>query len=340
MTARLKRMPLELRWGLPLVAVAYLLPYYLGEVELFTAGRVLILALFATSLNLLLGQTGLVSFAHAAYFGLGAYTIALVAIHTEISPILALLGAPVVAGAIAYVTGRFALRATELYFALLTLALSQLIYVIVFQWYGFTKGDNGIHGIDMPAFLDDVVNAYWFVAVVALIGLGALSVVFRSPFGAALTAIRDNRQRASFIGIDVSKHEALAFTIAGAFAGLAGALFAIFNREAYPNLLYWTANATPIFIVLIGGMYRFLGPLVGAVVYVLLDEQITRDTQYSNLVLGVILLVIVLAAPGGIIELGERVWAKLRGRTPQLAREGTAEPPAAQSDPRGAGGAA
>lgn len=339
MRARLRRVPPELRWGLPLAAFVLLLPYYLGEVELFTASRILILALFATSLNLLLGQTGLVSFAHAAYFGLGAYTIALVAIHTEISPMLALVAAPFVAGAVAYVTGRFALRATALYFALLTLALSQLIYVIVFQWYGFTRGDNGIHGIEMPAFLDDIVNAYWFVAAVVLVGLAALSIVFRSPFGAGLSAIRDNRQRAGFIGIDVSKHEALAFTVAGAFAGLAGALFAIFNREAYPNLLYWTANATPIFIVLIGGMYRYLGPLVGAVIYVLLDEQITRDTQYSNLVLGIILLVIVLAAPGGIIELGERLWAKLRGRSPDLASTGAGDAPV-QPDPRGAGGPA
>jgi branched-chain amino acid transport system permease protein len=324
MIARLKNVPVELRWGVPLAVVAYLLPYYLDELELFTASRILIFALFATSLNLLLGQTGLVSFAHAAYFGLGAYTVALVALHTDINPLLALVAAPFVAGAIAYVTGRFALRATELYFALLTLALSQLIYVVVFQWYGFTRGDNGIHGIAMPTFLDDVVNAYWFVAAAVLLGLGVLSLIFRSPFGAALTAIRENRRRASFIGIDVRRHEALAFTLAGAFAGLAGALFAIFNREAYPHLLYWTANATPIFIVLIGGMHRFLGPLVGAIVYVQLDEQITRDSRYANLVLGAILLVIVLAAPGGLIELGERLWTKVRGRRPRLAPEGAA----------------
>ena len=321
MIAKLRTVPIELRCGLPLAVVAYLLPYYLDEVELFTASRILIFALFATSLNLLLGQTGLVSFAHAAYFGLGAYTLALVSVHTDLNPLLALIAAPVVSGAIAYVTGRFALRATALYFALLTLALSQLIYVIVFQWYGFTRGDNGIHGIGMPAFLDDPVNSYWFVAAAVLFGLGALSVIFRSPFGASLAAIRDNRRRAAFIGIDVRKHEAMAFTLAGAFAGLAGALFAIFNREAYPNLLYWTANATPIFIVLIGGMYRFLGPLVGAIVYVLLDERVTRDTEYSNLVLGAILLVIVLLAPGGLLEVGQRLWAWIRGRRPRLARE-------------------
>jgi branched-chain amino acid transport system permease protein len=298
--------------GLALVAV--LLPFFLTQIELYTASRIIILALFATSLNLLLGQTGLVSFAHAAYFGVGAYTAALLWLHLDLSPLWGIPLSIPVGAAVAFVTGAFALRAVRLYFALLTLALSQLLFAIAFQWYSFTRGDNGIHGIRGPAFLDSIANSYWFVTVIALLGMIALRFVVTSPFGAALVAIRENRQRASFIGLNVKRYELAAFTIAGAFAALAGSLFAVFNREAYPNLLVWTANATPIFVILIGGMFRFIGPTIGAVVFVILEETVTRQTLYSNIVLGVILLTIVLVAPDGIEGIAERILARFRGR--------------------------
>ncbi|CAN5481346.1 hypothetical protein BH20ACT23_BH20ACT23_27770 [soil metagenome] len=297
-----------------LVAVAAAAPFFLKEIELFTATRIVILALWATSLNLLLGQTGLVSFAHAAYFGAGAYTSALLWLHLDWSP---LIGVPLsipVAAVIAFVTGAFALRAARLYFSLLTLALSQLLFVGVFQWYSFTRGDNGIHGIEVPEFLFSIANSYWLVLAIAVVGLIGLRLIATSPFGAALLAIRENRQRAAFIGINVKRYELAVFTIAGGFAGLAGALFAISNQEAFPNLLFWTANATPIFVILIGGMFRFGGPLIGALVLVVLEETVTRETLYSNLVLGSILLVIVLVAPAGIEGIAERLLARVRDR--------------------------
>lgn len=309
-----------------LILVAALLPLVLTEIELFTASRIIILALFATSLNLLLGQTGLVSFAHAAYFGVGAYTSALVWLHLGLSPLLGIPLSIPVGALVAFVTGAFALRAVRLYFALLTLALSQLLYVIAFQWYSFTRGDNGIHGIEVPRFLDSIANSYWFVLAIAAGGMIALRVVAVSPFGAALAAIRENRQRASFIGLNVKRYELAAFTIAGAFAALAGSLFAVFNREAFPNLLFWTANSTPIFVILIGGMFRFVGPLIGAVVFVILEETVTRHTLYSSFVLGVILLVIVLVAPEGIEGIAERILARLRGRDPAADGSGQKTP--------------
>lgn len=296
--------------------VAALGPFFLKEIELYTASRIIILALWATSLNLLLGQTGLVSFAHAAYFGIGAYAVALVWEHLGWSPLVGIPLSIPLGAVLAFVTGAFALRAVRLYFALLTLALSQLVYVIVFQWYSFTRGDNGIHGIDMPGFLDSIANAYWFVLAVMVVAMLGLRTIAASPFGAALVAIRENRQRASFLGINVKRYELAAFTIAGTFAALSGALFAVFNREAYPNLLFWTENSVPIFIILIGGMFRFWGPLIGAVVYVLLEETVAGQTEYSHFILGVILLVIVLAIPGGIEGLGEKVLARFRKADP------------------------
>lgn len=304
------------RWQVAVVVVvvlsAALAPFVLREIELFTAARIVILALWATSLNLLLGQTGLVSFAHAAYYGIGSYTVALIWLHLGWSPLLGIPVAIPIGALFALVTGLFALRAVRLYFALLTLALSQLVFVIAFQWYSFTRGDNGIHGIEVPEFLDSTVNGYWFVLAVTLIAMLALWVIARSPFGAALVAIRENRQRAAFVGINVKRYELAAFTVAGTFAAVAGALFAIFNREAYPNLLFWTQSSIPIFVILIGGMFRFWGPMLGALVYGLLEEQIAGQTEYSHFIFGVILLVIVLLIPTGVEGLGEKVAARLR----------------------------
>lgn len=307
----------SLAW-LAVVAVAALAPFVLTEIELFTASNVVILALWATSLNLLLGQTGLVSFAHAAYYGIGAYTVALIWLHLGWSPLLGIPLAVAVGAVLALLTGLFALRAVRLYFALLTLALSQLVYVVVFQWYSFTRGDNGIHGVEVPEFLDVTANAYWFILAIAAVAMVGLAIIARSPFGAALVAIRENRQRAAFVGINVKRYELAAFTVAGTFAAVAGALFAVFNREAYPNLLFWTQSSVPIFVILIGGMFRFWGPLIGAVVYALLEETVAGQTEYSHFIFGAVLLVIVLLVPGGIEGLGEKVASRFRkGRTVQ-----------------------
>lgn len=294
------------------VVLAAFAPFVLKEIELFTASRIVILVLWATSLNLLLGQTGLVSFAHAAYYGVGAYAVALVWMHLGWSPLLGIPLAIPVGALFAVVTGLFALRAVRLYFALLTLALSQLVFVIAFQWYSFTRGDNGIHGIDVPEFLNSTANAYWFVLAVTVVAMIALWIIARSPFGAALVAIRENRQRAAFVGINVKRYELAAFTIAGTFAAIAGSLFAIFNREAYPDLLFWTQSSIPIFVILIGGMFRFWGPMLGAVVYGILEEQIAGQTEYSHFIFGVILLVIVLVIPTGVEGLAEKIGARVR----------------------------
>lgn len=318
----------RLRWvgWILVLGVAIPAPLVLSELQLFTASRIVIFGLWATSLNLLLGQTGLVSFAHAAFFGVGAYSVGLITLHLGWS---ALIGVPLslLSGAvIAFLMGLVALRAVHLYFSMLTLAISQLLFVIVFTSYDITLGDNGIHGIELPAFLEETSQVYWFVVAVAGLGILALGLIWRSPFGAALQAIRDNRLRASFIGLHVRRYELAAFTLAGMFAALAGSLFTVVNKSAYPGLLDWTQGAVPIFIILIGGMYRFYGPLVGAVAYVLLEEIVTRETLYSNLVLGAIFLVIVLVAPTGITGIAERV-------TGRLGRRGTRIPEAALPEP-------
>ena len=195
----------------------------------------LVLALWSVSYNLMLGYAGMVSFAHAAYYGIGAYTVALLYqdLHWSVLPGLAL--SPLVAGLAGLITGFISLRAVRLYFALLTLAISQVCFVIAFEWYSFTGGDNGIHGISPPDFLSNPTVQYYFVAAVVAVCLLVMFVLVRSPFGAALLAIRENRLRAASVGLNVKRYELAVFTISAAFAGVAGALFAIYDLRLSRN---------------------------------------------------------------------------------------------------------
>jgi len=188
--------------------------------QIFLGTSALVLALWAISYNLMLGYTGMVSFAHAAYYGVGAYTVALIFKRYHLPILLGLAAAPFAAAAVGLVTGLVAQRAVRLYFSLLTLAISQLLFSIAFSWYDFTGGDNGI-SITLPDQLNDYTTLYYFTAVVVGICLLLMFIVVRSPFGAALLSIRENRQRAASIGINVKAYELAVYTISAVFAGVA-----------------------------------------------------------------------------------------------------------------------
>jgi branched-chain amino acid transport system permease protein len=294
--------------------IALAAPLLASERQLFLLMSVMVLAVFATSFNVLLGYTGLVSFAHASYYGVGAYTVALLALHLGMPPLIGFVLAPFVTGLVAYVTGVVALRATRLYFALLTLALGQLLFLAAFQWRSVTRGDDGIHGVVLPPALASTLSRYYFVLVAAGVALMVLAVVLRSPFGQTLRAIRENRERTGFLGVKVKRYELAAFTLGGSFAGYAGALFVISERSAFPELLHWTTSAQPIFVTLIGGLSSFAGPAVGAVVFGLLQDYITRNIEYWQAVLGIVLLLIILFLPGGLVEGSKRLYALVTGR--------------------------
>jgi branched-chain amino acid transport system permease protein len=313
--------------------VALLAPLLLNERQMFVLMSIVILAVFATSYNVLLGYTGMVSFAHAAYYGIGAYAVTLAWVHLGWSPLAGFLLAPVAAGAIGYVTGLVALRATRLYFSLLTLAIGQLLFLVAFQWRGLTRGDDGIFGMQLPLFLEPATNRYYFLLVLAAIALAILSVAMRSPFGATLRAIRENRDRAGFLGIKVKRYELAAFTLGTAFAGWAGGMYAFFDRGSFPLLLDWTTSADPIFTTLIGGLNSFAGPVIGAVVLGLLQDFVTRNFLYFNVVLGTVLLAIILFMPGGIVEGAHRLAAAGGSRR----RRTHPEQPADREQPAAAG---
>jgi ABC-type branched-subunit amino acid transport system ATPase component/ABC-type branched-subunit amino acid transport system permease subunit len=282
--------------------------------DIFLGTTALVLALWAVSYNLMLGYTGMVSFAHAAFYGVGAYAVALFFERYNIPVLVGLLLSPFVAGAFGLVTGLVALRAVRLYFSLLTLAISQLLFSIAYNWYSVTSGDNGIHNLTIPDQLSDYTTMYYFVGAVVAICMVLMFLLTRSPFGAALAAIRENRERARSIGINVRVYELAVFTISAAFAGMAGGLFALYQQQAYPEMLYWTANAVPVVVALLGGTGAFLGPAIGALVYTVLDNWLSKDfANQFDILLGAIVLGIVLLAPGGLSSLPE-LATRLRSR--------------------------
>jgi ABC-type branched-subunit amino acid transport system ATPase component len=197
-----------------------------------------------------------------------------------------------------------AMRAVRLYFSLLTLAISQLLYSLAFSWYAVTGGDNGVHGLEIPDQLADYGSMYYFVAAVTLLCLGLMFAITRSPFGAALAAIRENRERAKAVGINVSLYELAVFALAGTFAGVAGGLFAVYQQEAYPEMMYWTENAKPVVVALLGGTGSFLGPAIGAFIYTVIDNSLSKQFPYQfDVLLGAIVLAVVLIVPGGFSAL-------------------------------------
>jgi branched-chain amino acid transport system permease protein len=312
-------------WVLVIFLAIVWIPWIGSRFYIFLATDIVILALFATSLNLLLGYTGLVSFGHAAYFGIGAYACAILTKTHGMPFIVGLLAAPLLAGAFAAFFGFFCVRLTRIYFAMLTLAFAQIVWAICLKWNDVTGGEQGMPSVPYPDL--DWMNAlpalaslrvgekYYLVALtVVAVCFALLRMIVRSPFGRMLTVIRENPERAEFIGINVRRYELVAFVLAGAFAGVAGALFGIFNRGVFPDFAYWSKSAEVLIMTLLGGMGHFWGPAVGAAVLLWLHQQITSVTQYWPFVLGVILIVLLFAFPGGIVGALAAGWKRLRGR--------------------------
>jgi branched-chain amino acid transport system permease protein len=317
-------------WGLLVLVAAFFVPALGSRYYTFLANDVVIWALFATSLNLLVGYTGLVSFGHAAYFGIGAYTTGILMKKAGVTFLLAFPAAGLVAGLLAGVFGFFCVRLTRIYFAMLTLAFAQIVWAICFKWNEVTGGEQGMPEIPYPSFdwvervavWVPVVGGYraseyfYFLSLVLVAGsLWMLRRIAGSPFGRMLTTIRENPERAEFIGVNVRRYELAAFVLAGAFAGLAGGLFGIFNRGVFPDFAYWTKSSEVLIMTLLGGMGTFVGPSVGALVLLWLNQQIVSYTQYWPLILGSILVLLLFGFPGGIAGAVEGLWRWTRRRS-------------------------
>lgn len=279
------------------------LPFLLSPFWVFIAVEMLVFSLYAMSFNLLLGYGGMLAFGHVTFFGLGAYALAILMKKGGLPMPAALTAAPVVAALAACAIAYFCIRLTGIYFGMLTFAFQMLTYTVVFKSYGFTGGDDGISGLRAPGVLGHPRGYYYFTAVLVAVAIGAIYRIVHSPFGYTLRAIRANPTRTQCVGVNVALHRWLTFVIAAFFAGLAGALFALANGSVFPGWLNWTASAVPIVMTVLGGLHTFVGPIVGAVVYVLLETLITGYTEYWAIIMGVVIVVLVLVLPNGLTSL-------------------------------------
>ena len=312
-------------WTLIVLVLALTIPWFGSRYYTFLSTQIAILSLFAVSYNLLLGTTGLVSFGHAAYFGLGAYATGLLMKELQTPFLLALLAGGLLPAAFAALFGYFCVRLTKIYFSMLTLAFAQIVWAICFQWNEVTGGDQGISAIPYPelGWMSAIPGLggfgtgdrfYIACLVLVILGIWILQRITNSPFGRMLTTIRENPERASFIGIDVRRYELAAFVISGGFAGMSGGLFGIFNRGVFADFMFWPKSAEVLIMTILGGMNHFWGPVVGTVLMVVLNQQITSYTEYWPLVLGTILLVLLFAFPGGLMGALEAGTKRLRGQ--------------------------
>ena len=276
-----------------------LLPAVAGEYSQLLVTEILILALFAASLHFIMSIGGIVSFGHAAYFGLGAYAAGLLMQTLGAPMALNILVAPLVAAAVAMLFGFFVLRLSGVYLAMLTLAFAQIVWSVAFQ-SGWTGGDNGILGVWPPGWLASKATFYYFVLGVSVLCLLFLRRVVFSPFGYALRAGRDSAVRSDAIGIDVRRQQWSAFVLAGALAGLAGALHAYHKGSVFPNVLAIPQSVDALVMVLLGGLQTLSGPIVGAAVYHTLLAEVMRSTEYWRAIVGGVIVLLVVAFPQGI----------------------------------------
>ena len=295
--------------AVPLVALAvlFVLPAVLPAFLVVVLTEIAIVALFATAFNLLMGFGGMVSFGHAAYFGLGAYAAALLVKRADLPMLLAVAAGPLVAAVGALVFGFFIVRLTHTYFAMLSLAFGQIVFTAAFKWTSLTGGDNGILNVWPPEWLKSPRAYCWFTLVVVGAAIYLIHAIVESPFGFALRAIRENPRRARFIGVDVRRHQLIAFVLSGAFSGLAGALFAFFNGSVFPDFAFLNKSFEPLVVVLLGGVQSFFGPLAGALGFKILETFIARQWPvYWPLFLGGSVIAVIILLPQGFVGLLER----------------------------------
>lgn len=305
-----------------LVLVLLALPLLAGRYSVYLAIQVLILSVFSLGFNLLFGYTGLLSFGQAGFFGIGAYACAKVLLAVP-NLILGLLGGVVVAGAGALALGFLSVRHTRIYFSMLTLAFGMMIYSVAWKWRDFTGGDDGLVGIpraplEIPGLLSvsmaTMERYYYVVVVVSVVATWAMYRLVNSPLGLTLQAIRDSESRAEFAGVPVRTYRLIAFTVAGLYAGLAGALLPPLENTVTPPIAHWSTSAEPVLATLLGGVHTFGGPIVGAFLFFMIKDIIVRFTQYWLIWLGAIVVALVMGFRGGVVSI---VAARFR---PTLAR--------------------
>jgi branched-chain amino acid transport system permease protein len=296
-----------------LLTVPFWLPLLGGYTAI--AARVLVFALAAMSLNMLLGYTGVLSFGHAAYFGLGAYGAGLTLKFVAASTPLAILAGTVLGGIAGTLFGLLLVRRRGVYFAMVTIAFGQVCFYIAYKWDDLTGGYDGLRGftrapLDFGLFKLDIAGNgtlfYYFVAAVFGLAVGLQALILKSPFGRSLLAIRENERRARFLGLPVERHIWLSFSISCFFTALAGTLYALLNNFADPLGLNYIMSGNLVMITVMGGMRTFWGPLVGAVLFVMLQDYVSSMTTNWMFFVGTVFVLVVLLFPRGLLGMLQR----------------------------------
>ena len=317
-----------LSWAVPAVIVLAILPFVVPPYQTVLLSYGLIFAIAALGFNLLLGYTGLLSFGHSAYFGTGAYAVAFVVKYLKIDSMEVLLLAGILGAAlVAALFGLLCVRYTRIFFGILTLALSQVLWSLAFKFFWVTGGSDGLR-VPTPTLLAGTVKIgatagqdkldflshryYFYVLAIFVICVVLMWVIVHSPFGKALQAVRDNETRAEFVGVQVWHYRWVAFLISGVYTGLAGALWVPLNGLTTPEILHWTFSGKIVFFTVLGGFQTFFGPIVGAGIYNYLETYAVGHTVYWQMVLGIVLVVLVLALPAGIVGTAIRLMPRFR----------------------------
>ncbi len=293
----------------PIVTLVILtcIPLVGSRFFIYLVSGILVTGLLATSLNLVLGFGGMYQFHHAVFYGTGAYCTALFLTKTSLSPWVAFLAAPIGASLLGLVIGTICVRLSKLYFGMLQISLGSLVWAVVYRWYGFTGGDDGIHGIPLPSSISGGKPAYYAVLLTVTVCFFLLHRIVESPFGRIFQAIRDNPVRCEAVGIPVQRHQLIGQVLAAAFAGVAGSLFVVVEGSVFPDMLFWTLSLEILIMCLLGGWFRFWGPMVGAAIIVCLRTYVGSYTEYWTLILGVFLMLIIFFLPDGVLGLAERL---------------------------------
>ena len=304
-----------------LIVFLLLLPQLAGTYVLYMTIHILLLSLFALGFNLLLGYTGLLSFGQAGFYAAGAYASAKILLVIP-SLFAGIIGGVLFAGVVSLVLGFLCVRHTRIYFSMLTLSFGMMIYSLAWKWRDVTGGDDGLVGIPRAPFeipgiislnMSPMENYYYFVLFVSLIAIFVFYRIVHSPFGLILQGIRESESRIAFAGISLRNYRLMAFTLAGLYAGLAGALLPPLENTVTPPIAHWTYSAEPVLVTLLGGIHTFAGPIVGSLLFYVIKDTLVRFTEYWLIWFGAIVLVLVMAFRGGVVSFfAERVYPRLR----------------------------
>jgi len=293
------------------------MPYWMPILGGYTAlsSRMIVLALAAMGLNFLLGFTGVLSFGHAAYFGLGAYGVGLTIKYLVPSTALGIVAGVLIGTVAAMAIGALIVKLRGVYFAMVTIAFGQVFYFIAFRWNSVTGGDDGLSGwkrqpLDFGVATLDILGSdkafYYFALALFAVAIAIMGLLLRSPFGRTLLAIRENERRARFLGIPVERHIWLSFVISCMFVSLSGALYALLNNFADPRALRWDQSGDFVIMAVLGGMRSFWGPLIGAAIFVVLQDQVSSMTENWQSFIGLFFVLVVLFFPRGVLGIVRR----------------------------------